>query len=83
MYIEIYCLFQIGQLQDRLRDGQVSNKDHHSVLKSELARRDETIQKLRRDVLNLQEKRDTAVAEVNYKNLDYCRLFWYCRLFSY
>lgn len=42
----------------------MSVKDHHSVLKSELARRDETIQKLRRDVLNLQEKRDAAVSEV-------------------
>ena len=42
----------------------MSTKDHHSVLKSELARRDETIQKLRRDVLSLQEKRDAAVSEV-------------------
>ena len=62
--INLQFLNQIGQLQDRLRDGQVSVKDHHSVLKSELARRDETIQKLRRDVLSLQEKRDAAVSEV-------------------
>ena len=42
----------------------MSTQDHHEVLKSELGRRDETIQKLRRDVLALQDKRDSAVAEV-------------------
>ena len=61
--------WQIGNLQERLRDGHVSTKDHHSVLKSELARRDETIQKLRRDVLSLQEKRDAAVSEVRMPSL--------------
>ena len=55
---------QIGALQERVRESQVSTHDHHEILKSELRRRDETIQNLRRDVLNLQEKRDAAVAEV-------------------
>ena len=48
----------------KLRESQVSKQDHNDVLKSELTRRDETIQKLRRDVLVLQEKRDTHQAEV-------------------
>lgn len=56
---------QIGALQNRLRDSHVSTQDHHDILKSELARRDETIQKLRQDVLILQEKRDNAVSEVS------------------
>ena len=55
---------QIGQLQGKVRDSSMSQQDHHDVLKSELARRDETIQKLRRDVLVLQEKRDTYQTEV-------------------
>ena len=42
----------------------MSSKGNHDVLKSELCRRDETIQRLRRDVLVLQEKRDTHLAEV-------------------
>ena len=42
----------------------MSSKGNHDVLKSELCRRDETIQKLRRDVLLLQEKRDAHLAEV-------------------
>lgn len=54
----------MGILQERIRESQLSTKDHHEVLKSELARRDDTIQKLRRDVLQLQEKRDAAVSEV-------------------
>lgn len=56
----------MGILQERIRESQLSTKDHHEVLKSELARRDDTIQKLRRDVLQLQEKRDAAVSEVKY-----------------
>lgn len=56
----------MGILQERIRESQLSTKDHHEVLKSELARRDDTIQKLRRDVLQLQEKRDAAVSEVIY-----------------
>lgn len=60
---------QIGALQNRLRDSHVSTQDHHDILKSELARRDETIQKLRQDVLILQEKRDNAVSEVSVGNL--------------
>ena len=55
---------QIGQLQSKLRDSQSSTQDHYEVLKSELGRRDETIQKLRREVLHLQEKRDHYQAEV-------------------
>lgn len=67
MYLNLSS--QIGILQDRVRDSQVSKKDHHDILKSELARRDETIQKLRRDVLALQEKRDAAVSEVRFRYL--------------
>ena len=55
---------QIGHLQSKLREGTISSKDNQEVLKSELRRRDETIQKLRRDVLLLQEKRDSHQAEV-------------------
>lgn len=58
------CINKVGALQDRVRESQMSTKDHHEILKSELARRDETIQKLRRDILSLQEKRDAAVEEV-------------------
>ena len=57
-------LDQIGALQNKLRDSQVSSHDHHEILKSELLRRDETIQKLRKDVLHFQEKRDAYQAEV-------------------
>lgn len=57
---------QISALQEKLRDGQLSTQDHHEVLKSELGRRDDMIQKLRRDVLNLQDKRDSAIAEVKF-----------------
>ncbi|KAK0062771.1 myosin-9-like isoform X1 [Biomphalaria pfeifferi] len=56
-------LDEIGALQEKLREGNISTHDHHEVLKSELARRDDTIQKLRRDVLTLQEKRDSSLAE--------------------
>ena len=54
-----------------MRESQLSTHDHHEILKSELRRRDETIQSLRRDVLNLQEKRDAAVAEVILTGFDW------------
>ncbi|GFR71886.1 Golgin subfamily B member 1-like [Elysia marginata] len=56
-------LDEIGALQERLRESHHSTHDHQDLLKSELARRDDTIQKLRRDVLALQEKRDAALSE--------------------
>ena len=55
---------QVGTLQAKLRDGQLSTQEHHHLLKQELSRRDETIQQLRREVLSLQEKRDHVQAEV-------------------
>ena len=63
--------YQIGALQSKLRESKSSSHDHHDMLKSELARRDETIQKLRHDVLRLQEKRDAYQAEVSYTDLPF------------
>ncbi len=56
----------------------MSTHDHHAVLKSELGRRDDTIQKLRRDVLALQEKRDAAHSEVGARALVVC-IRWFGR----
>ena len=58
--------FQIGTLQKRLRDTSSSQSlaDSTEILKQELTRRDDTIQKLRGEVLSLQEKRDDSLAEV-------------------
>ncbi|KAK2143064.1 hypothetical protein LSH36_881g02026 [Paralvinella palmiformis] len=58
-------LDEIGALQNKLRDSQVSSHDHHEILKSELLRRDETIQKLRKDVLHFQEKRDAYQSDID------------------
>jgi hypothetical protein len=63
-HLYFYLIYQIGALQNKIRDSQVSNHDHHEVLKSELGRRDETIQKLRKDMLHFQEKRDAYQTEV-------------------
>lgn len=57
---------QIGRLQERLRESPVSGKDTYEVLKSELARRDDTIQRLRKEVLSSQERRDAFQAEVSF-----------------
>ena len=51
-------------MQQRLRTGSVSVKEHHDDLKVELERRDATVQKLRRDVLKLQEQRDMFQSQV-------------------
>ena len=59
-----FHFLQVGKLQGKLRDGQLSTQEHHNLLKQELTRRDETIQQLRREVLHLQEKRDHAQVEV-------------------
>lgn len=72
--VSCFDCIKVGALQDRVRESQLSTKDHHEILKSELARRDETIQKLRRDVLSLQEKRDAAVEEVNILPLNYVHM---------
>ena len=50
------------QLQARLRDA--SSQEHHVLLKQELAKRDDAISRLRREVLALQEKRDHVQAQV-------------------
>lgn len=67
----LFCIlprpFQVVALQAKLRDGQLSTQEHHSLLKQELKRRDETIQQLRREVLHLQEKRDHVQVEVGGK----------------
>jgi chromosome segregation ATPase len=67
-------LSQIGALQTKLRESQSSSHDHHDLLKSELARRDETIQALRHDILRLQEKRDAYQSEVRSS----CKSFFSC-----
>ena len=53
----------------KLRNGQVSTQEHHTILKQELTRRDDTIQQLRREVLHLQERRDHVQTEVCMSNL--------------
>lgn len=58
---------KIGALQSKLRAAASSSYDHHDVLKAELSRRDETIQLLRSDILQLQNKRDTIQAQVGNK----------------
>ncbi len=57
--------FQIGNLQAKLRDSPASSQEHYDVLKQELTRRDETVQRLRREVLMLQEKRDHYQSDVS------------------
>merc|ERR1712226_1178105 len=56
---------EIGLLQNRLKEATNATHNHKDLLKSELSRRDETIQKLRREVLALQEHRDAAMAELD------------------
>jgi hypothetical protein len=48
----------------KLRNNTSSNQDGFHLIKSELKTRDETIYKLRQEILLLQEKRDLALSEV-------------------
>ncbi len=57
---------QINQLQAKLRNNVCSNQDGFHVLKAELKARDDSIYKLRQDILTLQEKRDLTLSEVKY-----------------
>ena len=64
-YHYLFAMFQMAVLQSKLRESKNSSEDHHTVLRSELARRDDSIQKLRRDLLQSQESRDAFQAEVS------------------
>lgn len=55
----------INQLQVKLKMNQSQSKGLDSF-KNELKSRDELIQKLRQEILTLQEKRDVALAEVEH-----------------
>ena len=67
----------------KLRNNTSSSQDGFHVIKGELKARDDSIYKLRQDILSLQEKRDLTLSEVNteyfifFKNLykDKCRKF--------
>lgn len=52
------------RLQQHLQENYSSSQGSHDALKAELVRRDDTIQKLRREVLHLQEERDAHQLEV-------------------
>ncbi len=65
----MFWSLQCGSLEAKLHNGHLSTQEQHHLLKQELIRRDETIEELRREVLQLQEKRDQVQAEVSILSL--------------
>lgn len=62
----VHCEDTIRKLNVELQSKLSSSHGHHEILKTELGRRVETIQELRGEVLDLQEKRGHHLAELQY-----------------
>ena len=57
---------KVNQANQKLKNSQGSSQHGLESLKGELKIRDDLVQKLRQEILDLQEKRDQALLDVRY-----------------
>lgn len=58
-------MFKVNQLQIKLKNVQGTSQTGLESLKIEIKARDDTIHKLRQEILEFQDKRDAAAADVS------------------